>query len=52
MDGTREIALAGHNKSVECVTVTPDGTQIISGGRDKTLKLWQVDAIKLQIKGD
>ncbi len=35
--------LLGHNDWVNAVAVTPDGTQIISGSEDGTLKVWDLN---------
>jgi WD40 repeat protein len=33
----------GHSDSVNAVAITPDGKQVISGSRDNTLKIWNLD---------
>jgi WD40 repeat protein len=35
--------LSGHNDSVSAVALSPDGTKVISGSRDNTLKVWHLD---------
>ncbi|KIM25878.1 hypothetical protein M408DRAFT_73614 [Serendipita vermifera MAFF 305830] len=32
--------LSGHISSVECVAFSPDGTRLVSGSADRTLRLW------------
>lgn len=32
----------GHRDPVNCVSITPDGRMIATGGQDKTLRLWEV----------
>jgi WD domain, G-beta repeat len=39
--------LSGHTEAVESVVFLPDGVRAISGSRDKTLKLWNVQTGKL-----
>ena len=36
--------LRGHQDRVACVVFTPDGKHLLSGSRDRTLKLWEVDS--------
>ena len=36
----------GHVSKVESVAITPDGKYIVSGGRDDTLKLWNLETGK------
>jgi len=35
-----DLTLYGHSKSVNCVSLSPDGQWIVSGGEDKSIKLW------------
>jgi len=35
--------LPGSRRPVTCLTFTPDGKRIISGGEDKTVKIWNAD---------
>ena len=34
--------LEGHTSSVSSVAITPDGTKIVSGSYDKTIKVWDI----------
>jgi WD40 repeat protein len=34
--------LQGHGSEVMCVTYSPDGRRIASGGRDRTIRIWDV----------
>jgi WD40 repeat protein len=36
--------LTGHTAPVECAAVSRDGTQIASGGKDKSVRIWEVAA--------
>ena len=36
----RSLTLKGHSSSVFSVSFSPDGKRIVSGSRDKTLKVW------------
>ncbi len=38
--GVARWVLRGHSDSVNCVDVSPDGTQIVSGGEDHTVVVW------------
>ena len=40
--GTQKTILSGHTKEVICVAFSPDGTSLVSGSWDETLKLWDV----------
>jgi WD40 repeat protein len=33
--------LEGHQKGVTCICISNDGAWIISGSKDKTLKIWK-----------
>lgn len=35
--------LAGHKDSILCVAFTPDGKQLVSGSRDGTLRVWDLE---------
>jgi WD40 repeat protein len=39
--------IEAHGDWVRCLSFTPDGTQLVSGSFDKTIKLWQVESGKL-----
>ncbi|KIM20643.1 hypothetical protein M408DRAFT_43587, partial [Serendipita vermifera MAFF 305830] len=32
--------LSGHTNQVNCVAFSPDGTRVVSGSYDETLRLW------------
>jgi WD40 repeat protein len=39
--------IEAHGDWVRCLSFTPDGTKLVSGSFDKTIKLWQADTGKL-----
>jgi len=40
--GSQIAILSGHTRQVHCVTFSSDGTSLVSGSDDKTVKLWDV----------
>ena len=40
----RTFSAEGHLNSICAVTVTPDGKRIISGSRDKTIRIWDLES--------
>ncbi len=38
--------LRGHESGVLCVAITPDGKKIVSGSRDKTIRIWDLETGK------
>ena len=40
--GSQVAVLSGHTNEVTSLTFLPDGTSLVSGSRDKTVKLWDV----------
>jgi WD40 repeat protein len=41
-------SLARHTDSVTCLAYAPDGKTIVSGSKDKTIRLWDVGTGKVQ----
>src|SRR5689334_743932 len=41
-------ALAGHEGSVVAVVFTPDGNKLVSGSRDRTIKIWDLASGKAE----
>ena len=42
------MVLAGHTDSVLAIAFSPNGKLLVSGGSDKTLRLWEIDTGKLR----
>src|SRR5438477_4583009 len=42
--GQPHLLLAGHTDFVTAVAITPDGSRVISGSRDRTIKVWDLAA--------
>jgi WD40 repeat protein len=40
-DGAVMQTLAGHQDHVQSLAFSPDGSLLVSGSRDKTLRLWK-----------
>ena len=40
--GTQRAVLSGHTDMVSCVEFSSDGSFLVSGSRDKTIKLWDI----------
>jgi WD40 repeat protein len=45
-DGARSAAVHGARDSVMSVAVTPDGKYVVSGSRDKTVRVWYIGDLK------
>ena len=39
------LTLKGHHYDVNSVRFSPDGKRIVSGGRDKTIKAWNISSL-------
>ena len=39
-------ALNEHANNVNCLEISPNGTIMVSGGRDKTVNIWKLDELK------
>jgi WD40 repeat protein len=47
--GVEPLTLTGHSSSVLAVAVTADGTRVISGSWDKTVKVWNLETGEEQL---
>ena len=52
--GKCDSTLSGHSECVGAVSWSPDGTMLVSGSVDKTIKLWDVQSGKVNstLNGD
>jgi WD40 repeat protein len=46
MSEKKSIVLKGHKEEVFGVVITPDGTKIVSGSEDETIKVWDLESYK------
>ena len=40
--GSQSVVLSGHTGEVNCIVFSSDGTSLVSGSDDKTIKLWDI----------
>lgn len=51
-DGVRLLRTTGHNNGTQAVTFSPDGTLLVSAGRDREIKFWRVSDLSLRLTID
>ncbi len=44
----QRIVLHGHQDAVNCVCYSPDGNRLVSGGKDRTLRIWDAHTGKVE----
>ena len=45
IDGTERATLTGHSDFIQAVAFSPDGKTLATGGGDRTIRLWDVEAV-------
>ena len=45
VEGRETLTLKGHSDRVISVSFSPDGKRIVSGGKDKTVKIWDISSL-------
>jgi WD40 repeat protein len=45
VEGREPLTLKGHSIFVSSVSFSPDGKRIVSGGRDGTVKVWDLSSL-------
>jgi WD40 repeat protein len=43
--GLQRASLPGHTDSIDALTFSSDGARLISGGRDKTIMIWELSRL-------
>ena len=46
--GKAKLVLIGHSDSVKSVAFSPDGTRVVSGSSDKTVRIWNVNTGEME----
>lgn len=44
--------VSGHPTAITCLAISDDGTRLLSGSEDKTIKLWDLSAVNFEQKRD
>jgi WD40 repeat protein len=44
--------VSGHPTAITCLAISEDGTRLLSGSEDKTIKLWDLSAVNFERKKD